>query len=164
MKPKVTPELKEILDKLCESDDTHDVEGKEMAFTEWRQNVDEILFNIIYVATSTKSTYGVLFTNIHKFLSSLSTNTEPLEKRSLTNTTPVMSKTSISHSNANVSADSIRPASLNPLKQIILDSISGLQKGTMDIATANAISSQVDQLINIGRTELEFMKELSKIR
>lgn len=149
-KEKITPELIEILDKLVEAEDTHDVEGREIAFTAWRVNSDEILFDTIIVSTSAKSTYGVLIANIHKFISSLSTNVEPLPE----NRKPADL----------VIGNSITPASMNPLKNIILENIQGLRNKTLSIEIAKEISSQVETLIEIGKTELEFMKQFDQMK
>lgn len=149
-KEKVSSELIEILDKLVESEDTHDIEGREIALMGWRVNADEILFSTIIVSTNAESTYGVLIANIHKFISSLSTNTTPIAE----NRKPSYL----------VVADSIKSESMNPLKSIILENIQGLRNKTLDINTAKEISSQVETLINIGRTELEFMRELNRMK
>lgn len=156
MKPKLTQIQKDRLNKLINSEDTHNVEGNDTAFTGWLQSGIEIVFDIVDVDNSEKSKMAILVVNIDSFLDSLAVNDLPLD----------ISKFQRVSSVAPITEDKDMPTykNVNPLKSIILENIHGLRNKTLDIETAREISNQVETLVEIGKAELMYMRQLDSMK
>jgi hypothetical protein len=168
---KLPQKVKTKIDRLVESEDTFLFDGREVAFMDYRVNVDEVIFNGIDKTTSHKFKHPVLFVHIDLFLSRLK-NTANLPEPKDPPKFVAIKKNSIPMSQQNYSQD-VKDISLieypvptqdynmDSLKQIIVDNIKGLKEGTMQAETAREISSQVDSLIKIVKTEISIRKVLN---